>query len=252
MAFNRIPSILVLLLVLDHLLFSGLAVVLPPSDHEFNGLQQWEGFVHAPIDCEQHPDSPECDDRDHHRRTTDCTYAVSIRSKIFQEEETTLCARPRHSLPCRMNGDAECQVPPMEVSEYDLLVLYVINHELQARILRLQNQHDTGLELSRDIQREVEQIISDNVAWLCSRRCKNSSCEFDAELQPHRRAMGSISRMTSLVTDYPYFPRATRLYRIEIYLPIGSYEISRLLKKTSPFRHLAVSSLPLRVSCQKN
>ncbi|KAM7534335.1 hypothetical protein Aperf_G00000112732 [Anoplocephala perfoliata] len=254
MAFNRRPALIVLLLlVLDHLFFSSLAAILPASDDEFNGLQRWKDFVHETVDCEQHPDSPECEDRsDPRRRTTDCAYTVFIRSKIFQDEEATLCARPRHSLSCQINGGAECQVPPMEVSDYDLLVLYVVNHELQARILRLQNQHDTGLELSRDIQREVEQIIADNVAWLCSRKCNNSSCEFDAEMQPQRRAVGSISRMTSLVTDYPFFPRATRHDRIEIYFPIGSHEISRLLRKASPFRHLAVSSLPLTVSCQKN
>ncbi|KAL5964525.1 hypothetical protein TSMEX_007764 [Taenia solium] len=252
MTFNRRSTILVLLLVM-HDLSTGLAVVLPPSDSKTRGLQSWEDLLPESIDCEQFLYAPECRSRDViRRRSTECTYTVTLRSKIFPDEELEMCAHPRHSLPCRMNGNVVCEVPPMEVSKFDLMILYLINHELQARILRLQNQQEAGKGLSADLQREIELMIADNVAWMCSRKCNNSSCEFGAELQTHMRTVGSIPRMTSLVTEYPLFPRSSRLQHIRIDLPIGSFEISRLLKKKAPFRHLAVSSLPLTVSCLKN
>nr|CDS26593.1 hypothetical protein HmN_000149100 [Hymenolepis microstoma] len=248
MAINRRMSLLVLLLVLNYLPLPTTTTVILQPGFEFKRLELWEDFLRELANCEQFPDSPECEDL-YQKKSIHCTYAVNLRSKFYPTEEVSLCGRPRQSLPCQMHGGSECQLPPMEISEYDLLTLYVINQELQARILRLQSQQDTGLDLSLDIQREVEQIIADNVAWLCSRKCNNSSCEFIADLQPQRKGVGSITRMTSLVTEYPFFP-GTR--HIEIFLPIGSYEISRLLKKATPFRHLAVSSLPLAVSCHKN
>ncbi|KAH9278622.1 hypothetical protein ECG_08955 [Echinococcus granulosus] len=252
MTFNRRSPILVLLLVL-HNLFASLAVVLPPSDNKAHGLQSWEDLLPESIDCEEFIDAPECRNHDIiRRRSTECTYTVTLRSKIFPDEELEMCAHPRPSLPCRMNGNVICEVPPMEVSKFDLMILYLINHELQARILRLQNQQEAGRGLSIDLQREIELMIADNVAWMCSRKCNNSSCEFSAELQTHRRTVGSIPRMTSLVTEYPLYARSSRLQHIQIDLPIGSFEISRLLKKKAPFRHLAVSSLPLMVSCLKN
>lgn len=245
---HRINGLLNLLLIISYLLvFTVKGNLIPQVEFEFNRDKKWDILKEPSVDCEEFPESPDCEDR---INPTECNYIVKLRSKFYPTEQVTLCGRQRGTLPCQMHGgSANCLLPPMEINHYDLLTLYVINHELQARILHLQNQQDTGLELSIGIQREVEQIIADNVAWLCSRRCNNSSCEFSADLKPQRRGVGTITRMTSLVTEYPYFPNNKV---IEIFLPIGSYEISRLLGKTTPFRHLAVSSLPLTVSCSKN
>ena len=263
MAFRRQSSLFVLLLVMTDL-FGGLAVARPPAaplpplsegGYDFRDLESlWEEFSAKPVNCDRFPNHSKCGAREPVKRRSpnECTYTVTLRSKIFSNEELTMCAHPRHSLPCRMNGNVACEVPPMEVSQFDLMILYIINHELQARIMRLRSQSLMGRDLNLDLQREIELMISDNVAWMCSRKCDNSSCEFNAELQPHLRTVGGIPRMTSLITDYPYFVRGSRLQHIQIDLPIGSFEISRLLKKKAPFRHLAVPNLPLTVTCLKN
>ena len=261
MAFGRHSSLLVLLVL--HNIFGGLAATLPPAPllthnngnrYGFEDLQSlWQAYKMESVDCEKFPDSPGCAVRDpaKPRGYNECTYTVTLRSKIFPNEVLAMCARPRQSLPCRLNGNVACEVPPMEVSHFDLMILHIINIELQVRIMQLKSQGDLSRDLSLDLQREIELIISDNAAWLCSRKCDNSSCEFNAELQTHMRTIGGIPRMASLVTDYPYVLRTTRLQRIQIDLPLGSLAISRLLKK-APFTHLAVSSLPLTVSCLKN
>lgn len=260
MTSNRRSAILLTLILFQRMFCIGHAIVLPPLDPKLNDLQTWgeEEMLRAPVSqsvlCDHYLKGPDCEERsDVYRRDSNkCTYSVLVRSKIFPEEELEMCAHPRPSLPCMMNGNVACEVPPMEVSKFDLMILYLINHELKARIFRLQDQQESGRRLSLDLQREIEMMIADNVAWMCSRKCDNSSCDFNAELKLHSLKMGGIPRMTSLITEYPIFSRSSRLQHIQIDLPIGSFELSRLLKKKAPFRHLAVDSLPLTVSCIKN
>lgn len=211
---------------------------------------------HGPINCARHPDALDCVQQRMLRRVggnEPCTYIVTLSSDLFPEEKHTMCARPREALPCRMTGDARCVVPPMEMSKFDLMILYIINHELQARIIRLQSQREANHALNEDLQTEIQLIIADNLAWVCALKCDNGSCDFGADLEPHGRSVGGIPRMTSLVTDYPPYPMNTKRQHVRIDMPVGSFEISRLLKNTKePFQHMAVASLPLTVSCLKN
>ncbi|VDD76189.1 unnamed protein product [Mesocestoides corti] len=233
-----------------------LALGLPTDDDhviQFGRLGNWGDYVPETTDCDRFPDALECENHALVRRKGgDCIYTVTLQSKIFPNEELKMCAQPRRPLPCRMTGDVRCVVPPMEMSKFDLMILYIINHELKARIIRLQNQQALGRTRSSELQREIELIIADNVAWMCSLKCDNSSCEFGAELEPHRRSVGGLPRMTSLVTEYPHFSRSAKVQNIRIDMPIGSFEIARLMRKMSPFRHMAVSSLPLTVSCLRH
>ncbi|KAM3188437.1 hypothetical protein ACTXT7_000263 [Hymenolepis weldensis] len=233
MTFNGKSPLFILFLVLNHLFFPILAA-------ELNRLQEWEGFPSEPVDCGKYPvENSEA----FQRTSSECTYTVTLKLKLFPNELAVLCARQRQTLPCLItNGEGKCEIDPMEFSDFELYLLDIINRELQMRIYRLQQQQYRGLKVSLDTRSEVQQIISDNLYWLCSRKCSNSTCEFNAELKPQRRAMGNIPRLTSLITNYPK-PRRGR--PIEIYFPIGSDEISHLLQKNAPFRHLAVSSLPL-------
>nr|CDS26592.1 hypothetical protein HmN_000149000 [Hymenolepis microstoma] len=240
MAFDRKSPLLILLLVLN-------CLFVPILASELNRLQEWDDFPPEPADCEVEP----ADNVDVFLKSSnECTYTATLKLNLFPNELAVLCARQRPTLPCLItNGEGKCKIDPMEFSDFELYLLDIINRELQMRIYRLQQQQYRGLKVSIDTRVEVQQIISDNLYWLCSRKCSNSTCEFNAELKSQRKEMGNVPRLTSLITNYPK-PRRGR--QIEIYLPIESDEISRLLQKNVPFRHLPVSSLPLTVSCQRN
>nr|CDS26591.1 hypothetical protein HmN_000148900 [Hymenolepis microstoma] len=231
---------LVLLLTLNYFYF-------PLSAVQQDLLQGCEDCSPESVDCERFPESLECEDH-HQIQKKPCTYNITLRSKFFPSELAVLCGWPRHTLPCMINNAENCDLSPMEFSEYELAYLQLVNIELQVRINDLYRQYARGIELTLETQREVEQITSDNLYWLCSRKCSNSTCVFDAELRPQRSSHVITPSMTALTTEYPDLRRGGQ---IKILLPLGSNEISRLLKKATPFKHLAVSSLPLTISCKR-
>lgn len=257
MAFRRLSTLLVVLVVLNNI-FGGFSVDFQHSLlHDQVGGDIYVNLGEHYNDMLEDLQNPEALEEGNHdlvkrRSSNECTYTVNFRSKIFSNEEITMCAGPRHSLPCRISPAADCVVPPMEVSNYDLMYLLMFNQELMARIMILHNQDESDMRFGLELRKEVELMISDTVAWLCARKCNNSTCEFNAELQPNVGSLGGMLGMTSLITDYPRFIFKSRPLRIKIDLPIGSFEISRLLKKKAPFRHLAVPNLPLTVTCLKN
>uniref|UniRef100_A0A0X3Q0Y7 Uncharacterized protein n=2 Tax=Schistocephalus solidus TaxID=70667 RepID=A0A0X3Q0Y7_SCHSO len=184
-----------------------------------------------------------------------CSYLVTMRSVIQAQEQFTFCAQPRKPVPCAIYAPyadrrtTSCVVPPMEISQFELMIMYIVNQEQKARIIQLLNQKNKGEKLDPVLQQEVSAILSDNLDWLCSRKCGNESCEFPAELELNEKSRGGIPSMPTLVSDLGSDGRKSNLARIEI--PVGTPELSALLNKKLTFNSVE-APLILNVNCNKN
>ncbi|BHF78043.1 hypothetical protein SprV_0602115300 [Sparganum proliferum] len=207
------------------------------------------------LDCDS-PDAPAfCRYAFARRSSEQCAYLVTMRSVLQSEEEYTFCAQPRKPVPCAIYGpnadrrSTACVVPPMEISQFDLMIMYIVNQELKARIIQLLNQKNKGEQLDPVLQQEVAAILSDNLDWLCSRKCSNESCDFLAHLDYNEKSRGGIPSMPTLVSDLSSDGVKSTLARIEI--PVGTPELSALLNKKLTFGSVEAPDL-LSVTCKKN